>query len=116
MSTQCLALGHYTATASIFVLLIPLEEVLITLCVQSYVLVSANVLGENVNANSRHQWIIGEILAYLDGFDITQATSFTPGPHFIELVINDNLSFNDYYHGNSAFIANQNQECHFICH
>ena len=30
----------------------------------------------------------------------------------------DNLSFTDYYHGNSpwqCFIANQNQECHFIC-
>ena len=24
------------------------------------------------------------------------------GAHFIELVINDNLSFTDYYHGNSA--------------
>ena len=35
---------------------------------------------------------------------------------FIEPVINDNLSFNDYYHGKQCFIANQNQECHFICH
>ena len=26
----------------------------------------------------------------------------TPGAHFIEVVINDNLSFTEYYHGNSA--------------
>ena len=33
-------------------------------------------------------------------------------------VITDNLSFTDYYHGNSqwqCFIANQNQECHCTC-
>ena len=40
------------------------------------------------------------------------------GGHFMKLVITDNLSFTDYYHGNSqwqCFIANQNQECHFTC-
>ena len=37
------------------------------------------------------------------------------GGHFMKLVITDNLSFTDYYHGNNqwqCFIANQNQECH----
>ena len=36
----------------------------------------------------------------------------------MKLVITDNLSFTDYYHGNSqwqCFIANQNQECHCTC-
>ena len=28
--------------------------------------------------------------------------SWRSGPHFVELVINDNLPFNDNYHGNSA--------------
>ena len=40
------------------------------------------------------------------------------GGHFMKLVITDNLSFTDYYHGNSqwqCFIANQNQECHCTC-
>ena len=39
----------------------------------------------------------------------------TSGGYFMKLVITDNLSFTDYYHGNSqwqCFIANQNQECH----
>ena len=43
----------------------------------------------------------------------------TPGGHFMKLVITDNLSFTDYYHGNSqwqCFIANQNLECHCQCH
>ena len=30
------------------------------------------------------------------------AAYFAPGPHFIELIINDNFPFNDNYHGNSA--------------
>ena len=41
-----------------------------------------------------------------------------PREHFMKLVITDNLSFTDYYHGNSqwrCFIANQNQECHCTC-
>ena len=40
------------------------------------------------------------------------------GGHFMKLVITANLSFTDYYHGNSqwqCFIANQNQECHCTC-
>ena len=42
----------------------------------------------------------------------------TSGGHFMKLVITDNLSFTDYYHGNrqwQCFIANQNQECHCTC-
>ena len=38
--------------------------------------------------------------------------------HVMKLIITDNLSFTDYYHGNSqwqCFVANQYQECHCTC-
>ena len=45
--------------------------------------------------------VMGSFDENLQNFAIFCHSSQQPGAHFIELVINDNLSFPDYYHGNS---------------